>query len=83
MTPSMHLSALVLSFSDRPDADEIRLALNRAFSLGHEFGIERAADVVDQCNREGPYNAIGAASRIRALKVAEVKQVRTIDSGFP
>jgi len=82
MTPSMHLSALVLSFSDRPDADEIRLALNRALSFGHEFGIERAADVVDQCNREGPYNAIGAASRIRALKVAEVKQVRTIDSGF-
>ncbi len=29
--------------------------------------IERAASVVDQCNHEGPYNAIGAASRIRAL----------------
>jgi hypothetical protein len=29
---------------------------------------ERCAQVVDQCNREGPYNAIGAASRIRALK---------------
>jgi hypothetical protein len=29
--------------------------------------IERCAQVVDECNREGPYNAIGAASRIRAL----------------
>jgi len=30
--------------------------------------IERCAAVVDQCNREGPYNAIAAAPRIRALK---------------
>jgi hypothetical protein len=30
--------------------------------------IEACARVVDECNREGPYNAIGAASRIRALK---------------
>jgi hypothetical protein len=30
--------------------------------------LEEAALVVDHCNREGPYNAIGAASRIRALK---------------
>lgn len=30
--------------------------------------LEEAALVVDQCNREGPYNAIGAARRIRALK---------------
>jgi hypothetical protein len=30
-------------------------------------GVEAAAQVVDQCNREGPYNAIGAAARIRAL----------------
>jgi hypothetical protein len=30
--------------------------------------IERCASVVDQCNREGPYNAIAAAPRIRALK---------------
>jgi hypothetical protein len=72
MTPSMHLSALVLSFSDRPDAESIKLALDTAFSLGHSFGIERAADVVDQCNREGPYNAIGAAKRIRSLQVVEV-----------
>jgi len=32
--------------------------------------IEAAAQIVDQCNRERPYNAIGAASRIRALKRA-------------
>ena len=63
MTPSMHLGALALSFRDHPDAQAIRFALDSAFSLGHEFGIERAADVVDQCNKEGPYNAIGAAKR--------------------
>lgn len=30
--------------------------------------IEECAAVVDQCNREGPYQAIAAAKRIRALK---------------
>ena len=35
--------------------------------------IERCAAVVDQCNREGPYNAIAAAPRIRALKTAQGK----------
>lgn len=30
--------------------------------------IERCAAVVDQANREGPYQAIAAASRIRALR---------------
>jgi hypothetical protein len=38
-----------------------------AWRAGWEAGRDAAADVVDQCNREGPYNAIGAASRIRAL----------------
>ena len=36
--------------------------------VGRDGGLEDAACVVDQCNREGPYNAIGAAARIRALK---------------
>ena len=75
MTPSMHLNAIVLSFSGHPDVEAIRLALEQAFSLGHEFGIERAAAVVDQCNREGPYNAIGAAKRICALQVNERKEI--------
>lgn len=30
--------------------------------------IEVAASIVDECNREGPYQAIGAAKRIRELK---------------
>lgn len=30
--------------------------------------IEAAAKVIDDCNREGPYNAIGGARRIRKLK---------------
>lgn len=29
--------------------------------------LEAAARIVEQCNREGPYNAVGAAARIRAL----------------
>lgn len=37
------------------------------FNDGWKEAIEAAASVVDQCNREGPYNAIGAASRIRSL----------------
>lgn len=82
MTPSMHLSALKASYAHLPDAKAIAADLERAFSLGHEFGIERAADVVDRCNREGPYNAIGAASRIRALVVEAVRPVNTIDQDF-
>lgn len=34
--------------------------------------IEQCAVVVDQANREGPYQAIAAASRIRALKGSAV-----------
>ena len=30
--------------------------------------IEAAASIVDECNREGPYQAIAAAKRIRKLK---------------
>ena len=30
--------------------------------------IEAAAKIIDDCNREGPYNAIDGASRIRKLK---------------
>jgi hypothetical protein len=34
--------------------------------------IEQCAAVVDQCNREGPYMAIAAAPRIRALKSSTI-----------
>jgi sarcosine oxidase delta subunit len=30
--------------------------------------VEACASIVDECNREGPYTAVGAASRIRELK---------------
>ncbi len=36
-------------------------------SLGIIEGLEMAAQIIDQCNREGPYEAIGGAKRIRAL----------------
>ena len=72
MTPAMYLHAIMASYAVNQliSPAQIRLDLERAYALGHEFGIERAAAVVDQCNREGPYNAIGAARRIRALKVS-------------
>ena len=82
MTPAMHLSAIKAAYASAKDREAIWHDLERAFSLGHEFGLERAAEVVDRCNREGPYNAIGAASRIRVLTVEEVKPVRTIDKDF-
>ena len=82
MTPSMHLSAIKASYAGSPDGAAICHDLERAFSLGHEFGIERAAGVVDQCNKEGPYNAVGAASRIRALVVVDVKPVATLGEDF-
>lgn len=77
-----HLAAIKAAYASLKDGEAICHDLERAFSLGHEFGIERAAEVVDRCNKEGPYNAIGAASRIRALTVEEVKPVRTIDQDF-
>ena len=77
MTPSMHLSAIMASYVDNPSKDQVKLDLQRAFDLGHEYGLSRAADEVDKCNREGPYNAIGAAKRIRALKVVSVAPVNT------
>lgn len=70
MTPAMYLAALTASYAGHPDRDRIVYDLHRAYALGHEFGRDRAADVVDACNREGPYNAIGAAKRIRNLLVA-------------
>ena len=82
MTPAMHLTALKAAYANQPGGDAIIFDLERAFSLGHEFGVERAANVVDQCNREGPYNAIGAASRIRALKIVSIKPVNTIGGDF-
>jgi hypothetical protein len=78
----MHLSAIKATYANAKDREAIWHDLERAFSLGHEFGIERAAEVADRCNKEGPYNAIGAASRIRALTVEEVRPVRTIDQNF-
>lgn len=82
MTPSMMLSAIKQKYRQRPDADRLIHDLEAAFSLGHRYGLERAACVVDQCNKEGPYNAIGAAARIRALPVVEINPVATVDKDF-
>lgn len=42
-------------------------ALGDAFAVVWREAIEEAAAVVDECNLEGPYQAIGAADRIRDL----------------
>ena len=40
----------------------------RHHEAGRLAGMEEAAVIVDQLNREGPYRAIGAATAIRAAK---------------
>ena len=79
MTPSMHLHALMGGYPNEP---LVRHALEQAYALGHEFGLERAAEIVDRCNKEGHYNAIGAAKRIRALKVTLPEDRPAISEDF-
>lgn len=69
MTPAMHLSAIKMKYANDANAEIIRNDLEEAFALGWAYGLECAAAVVDQSNREGPYQAIGSAKRIRALKL--------------
>lgn len=57
-----------------------KLTAKQIYSQGYQAGemanktdiwnlaIEAAANVIDECNKEGPYNAIGGARRIRELK---------------
>lgn len=46
---------------------DLAVLLTRRSLEAREGALEEAAKVVDQCNREGPYNAICSAERIRAL----------------
>lgn len=62
------LLALTPPASGGRDGDLNSLSLDALARKGKDAGLEDAALVVEQCNREGPYTAIGAASRIRALK---------------
>jgi CRISPR/Cas system-associated protein Csm6 len=55
-----------LTDAERTVIENARIVRNAA--------LEEAASVVDQCNREGPYQAIGAAERIRSLKVHHDKR---------
>ena len=77
MTPSMSLSATILSFNGHPDVKAIKLALCHAFALGHKFGIERAAKIAD-----GPYDAMSVAKRIRDLRVVEPRETSMIEEDF-
>lgn len=51
----------------------LRAWQKEGFGADRDEIIERCAAVVDQCNREGPYQAIGAATKIRALKSATIR----------
>lgn len=62
-TPAMRLSAIKANYDTATQHD-----LERAFALGHEFGLQRAAEALNHCNLEGLYGA-GAVARIRKLQV--------------
>lgn len=80
-TPSMRVIALLREWKDHPEFEAIDRAIEEAFTLGHEFGLVRAADVVDQCNRDG-HPAIMACRFIRQLKVERVQHVATHSEDF-
>lgn len=52
---------------DMDEVEMLQLIADHRITARSE-ALEEAAKLVDQCNREGPYNAIGAAKQIRALK---------------
>ncbi len=61
----------LLTLSPAPEGDGLQSAgqhPSTGWREGRDAGLEEGAAMVDRCNREGPYNAIGAADRIRALK---------------
>lgn len=78
MTPSMRLSDIVRRYKDHIHRKGIIDDLNEAFSLGHEFGLARAAEAVD----DFAYRQGDAARHIRTLKVERVKDVRTTSEDF-
>lgn len=73
MTPSMKLSAIKATYSGHSESVEtVHRDLEEAFALGHQFGIERAAEVAD----------LESAKRIKKLKVSRPEQVAVIESDF-
>lgn len=44
---------------------------HKAYRAGQEAMREDAARVIEDCNKAGPYEAIGAANIIRALPISE------------
>jgi len=53
--------------TDGPALEKRALEAGQAYVHGWTDGIEAAAKVVDDCNKSGPYQAIGAAQLIREL----------------
>ncbi len=73
MTPSMLLSSIKASYSGHSESVEtVHRDLERAFTLGHQFGLDRAAEIAD----------LESAKRIKNLKVEMPQAVATIDEDF-
>jgi len=82
MTPSMRLSDIVRKWRltlDRSAFEAIKPDIGEVFALGHEFGIERAAQFLEE--NKG-LAGVAAARRIRALRIERVKPVATRDDSF-
>lgn len=56
------------------DCEAVESPLLAFAKLAAAEALEEAAQVIDQCNREGPYNAIQGASRIRELIASPTKE---------
>ena len=81
MTPSMRLSEIQRSYTGHPDKDRILRDLAEAMHLGHEFGLQRAVDLVENYDAPGRRYLAGFATELRKLKAVEIKPVRTVDGG--
>lgn len=82
MTPSMRLNDLIRKYqaafsSNNPWATGVVDDINEAFSLGHEFGLERAVNEVAVLDCFGTI-----LRRVRGLKVERVKNVPTTSEDF-
>jgi len=47
MTPAMQLSGICATYNNHPDKERIVRDLEKAMTLGHQFGIDRVKDLVD------------------------------------
>ena len=77
MTPSMELSDLIRLYADHPDRERIARDLHKAMTLGHKFGLNRAANALTGRKYQT------AKQIVKFLKVAdEIKEASVIEDDF-